>query len=194
MTFWQRVDAEAQLLKKHCGVDVPWFGLCDGAPDLQEKLECYCDVVTLDFYHVSEYVNEAAGGIQATPEAREKWIARVLHQLKHEENGARRLLDTLKRQKAKALTREALEVLEKACGYVERNLERMQYAAVRGEKMPIGSGVIEAACKHVIKQRAAISGARWKRRALQNVLSLRALYLSSNRWEQFWQQCANFGY
>ena len=61
-------------------------------------------------------------------------------------------------------------------------------------RTPFGSGVIEAACKHVIKQRAAISGARWKRKALQTVLSLRALHLSSDRWEQFWQQCARVGY
>ena len=194
VNFWQRVEGEVQQLKQHCGPDTPWFGLCDGAPELQEKLERYCDVVTLDFYHVSEYVNEAAEGIQATPEAREKWVGQMLHQLKHDEDGARRLLDTLKRQKAKPMSAEAAAALEKACGYVERNLERMQYATVRAEQMPIGSGVIEAACKHVIKQRAAISGARWKRPALQNVLSLRALYLSSNRWEQFWQQCANFGY
>ena len=194
ITFWQRVDGEARHLQEHCGADVPWFGLCDGAPELQEKLETYCDVVTLDFYHVSEYVCEAAGGLAATPEAREKWITKVLHQLKHNANGARQLLTELQRLQAKPQSAEALSALEKACGYVERNLERMAYAAVRGENMPIGSGVIEAACKHVIKQRAAISGARWKRQALQTVLSLRALYLSSNRWEQFWRECARVGY
>ena len=134
------MDGEVGHLKEHCGPDVPWFGLCDGAPELQEKIEGYCDVVTLDFYHVSEYVNEAAGGLAATPEAREKWIAKVLHQLKHDEDGARCLLAVLERQKARALTGEALSALEKACGYVERNLGRMQYAAVRAEQMPIGSG------------------------------------------------------
>lgn len=194
ITFWERVDGEVKHLKQHCGFEVPWFGLCDGAPELQEKLESHCDVVTLDFYHVSEYVNEAAGGLPATPEAREKWTAKVLHQLKHDEDGAAKLLAALKHQKTKALSKEAMDALEKACGYVERNLERMYYATMKAEGMPIGSGVIEAACKHVIKQRAAISGARWKRKALQHVLSLRALYLSSNRWEQFWQQSARFGY
>lgn len=194
VTFWQRVDREVQHLKQHCGPEVPWFGLCDGAPELQEKLQTWCDVVTLDFYHVSEYVNEAAGGLPTTPEAREKWTAKVLHQLKHDEDGAKRLQAELQRQLKKPLGAEARSALEKASGYVERNLERMQYAAVRAEGMPIGSGVIEAACKHVIKQRAAISGARWKRPALQTVLSLRALFLSSNRFEQFWAECARIGY
>ena len=52
---------------------------------------------------------------------------------------------------------------------------RMQDAAVRAENMPIGSGDIEAACKHVVKQRDAISGARWKRQDLQTALSLCSL-------------------
>jgi hypothetical protein len=151
-------------------------------------------VVALDFYHVSEYFNEAADGLPLTPEAREKSTAKGLHQLKHEEDGAARLLAGLKHQLKNPPTLEARTALEKAIGYVERNLERMAYAALRAENMPIGSGVIEAACKHVIKQRAAISGARWKRQALQTVLSLRALYLSSDRFEQFWQQCARVGY
>jgi len=194
VNFWQRMDVEARRLQEHCGPDVPWFGVCDGAPELQEKLEIYCDVVTLDFYHLSEYVGEAAEGVQPTPEAREKWIGKVLHDLKHREGAAGRLLDSLKRRKAEASSSEAAAVLEKAIGYVDRNLERMHYAAVRAEKMPIGSGVIEAACKHVVKQRVSISGARWKRKELQHVLSLRCLYLGSNRWEQFWRQCADFGY
>lgn len=194
ITFWQRVDREVAQLKAHCGPEVPWYGVCDGAPELQEKLEAHCDVVTLDFYHVSEYVNEAAEALAATSEAREKWTAKVLHQLKHEEDGAARLLAELKRQLKKAQGGEARSALEKAVGYVERNLERMHYTAVRAEGQPIGSGVIEAACKYVIKQRAAISGARWKRPALQTVLSLRALYLSSDRFEQFWRECARIGY
>jgi hypothetical protein len=194
ITFWQRVEREVQQLKQHCGPDVPWFGLSDGAPELQEKLETFCDVVTLDFYHVSEYVSEAADGLPVTPEAREKWMAKVLHGLKHDEDGATRLLAELQRQLKKALNGEARRALEKAIGYVERNLERMQYVAVERENMPIGSGMIEAACKYVVKQRAAISGARWKRRALQTVLSLRALYLSANRFEQFWRECARTGY
>jgi len=84
--------------------------------------------------------------------------------------------------------------VERAIGYVECNLERMACALVRTQNMPIGSGFIEAGCKYIVKQRAGISGARWKRQGLQSVLSLRSLHESSNRWEQFWQQCASFGY
>ncbi len=38
VTFWKRVDREVAHLKAHCGREVPWYGLCDGAPELQEKL------------------------------------------------------------------------------------------------------------------------------------------------------------
>jgi hypothetical protein len=70
----------------------------------------------------------------------------------------------------------------------------MEYALVREEGLPIGSGIIEAACKCVVKERVCGSGMRWKRLALQGVLTLRSLDRSSDRWDQFWTRCATFGY
>jgi hypothetical protein len=192
--FWQRLEGEIAVLKKHCGPETPWYGVCDGAPEIQEQLARHCDVVTLDFYHLSTYVAEAKAGMAPNEEAQERWIAAVLHDLKHHEGAAERLLGQLRRKVRAARSREARQALEKAIGYVERNLERMAYAAVRAQQMPIGSGVIEAGCKYIVKQRAGICGARWKRPGLQSVLSLRSLHESSNRWEQFWGQCASFGY
>ena len=110
------------------------------------------------------------------------------------DGAADRLLGQLRRKLGRAASKEARQAVQKAIGYVERNLERMAYAEVRAQKMPIGSGVIESGCKYIVKQRAEISGARWKRPGLQSVLSLRSLHESSNRWEQFWRQCASFGY
>ncbi len=50
--------------------------------------------------------------------------------------------------------------------------------------LPIGSGVIEAACKNLIGARLKKSGMSWSKEGGQNVLNLRSLILS-NRWEQF---------
>jgi hypothetical protein len=209
LSFCERMEREASRLRSVLGPEAPWFGLCDGAPDIQEKLESLCDVVTLDFWHLSQYVQEVKEAYGATPREQARWVEHVLHDLKHNEGAARRLLLSLQRKAGRtargAGARNAggthgaeaaaqAAALVKAAGYVERNLERMEYALVREEGQPIGSGIIEAACKNVIKQRCAISGARWKRGTLQSVLALRSLYLSSNRWEQFWQRCATFGY
>jgi hypothetical protein len=192
--FWERMEGEIKHLKAHCGKETPWYGICDGAADIQDQLAKHCDVVTLDFYHLSTYVAEARIGMEPTFEAQERWVKQVLHDLKHNEGAGERLLNELKKKHRKARTESAMAALEKAIGYVERNLERMDYALVRAQQMPIGSGVIEAGCKYIVKQRAGITGARWKRPGLQNVLSLRSLHESSNRWEQFWQHCAAFGY
>lgn len=192
--FWKRMELETKRLKQLLP-EVAWFGISDGAPDIQDWLHQHCDVVTLDFYHLSEYLNEAKQAFGVSPAQQQSWIEKVLHRLKHEPGASEKVLQQLERKShTKGLKPEALAALVKAVGYMERNLERMDYAEVREAEMPIGSGVIEATCKNLIKHRACGSGMKWKRKGLQNVLSLRSLYLSSNRWEQFWQGCANSGY
>ena len=195
LSFWERMEREATRLRSVPGQEVPWYGLSDGAPGIQEKLEAMCDVVTLDFYHLAAYVQEVKAAYGVSSAQQDGWVARVLHDLKHSGGAAARLLRSLTRTARRAdQSTGSAAALARAAGYVERNLERMEYALVADEGLPIGSGIIEAACKNVIKQRCAISGARWKRGSLLSVLSLRSLYLSSNRWEQFWDRCATFGY
>jgi len=61
----------------------------------------------------------------------------------------------------------------------------MNYFELRQNKLPIGSGVVEAACKNLIGARMKRAGMRWTIDGGQTVLTLRALILS-NRWEKFW--------
>lgn len=192
--FWKRMALETARLKALLP-DIPWFGISDGAPDIQAWLEQHCDVVTLDFYHLSEYLNEAKAAFGASKDQQQSWIETTLHALKHNPGAAAKVTRQLThKSNTKSLHETQLSAVVKALGYMERNQDRMAYAEVRATHMPIGSGVIEATCKNLIKQRACGSGMKWKRKGLQNVLSLRSLYLSSNRWEQFWQRCAAFGY
>ncbi len=53
---------------------------------------------------------------------------------------------------------------------------------------PIGSGVTEAACKVIVRQRLCNSGMRWKEKGAATVLCLRTLSYSEGRWDQFWQK------
>lgn len=193
-TFWQRMDQEAHRLRRHFP-EVPWFGLCDGAKDIQAWLESHCDVLTLDFYHLSEYVAKAKSAFGKDSGTQDKWYAQALHDLKHQEGSAAKLLGQLQVKARSNMQPAALrEELLGIIGYMERNLDRMEYALLSDENLPIGSGVIEAACKTVVKQRSNLSGARWKHKGLQRVLALRSLWVSSNRMDQFWQRCALYGY
>ena len=57
----------------------------------------------------------------------------------------------------------------------------------------IGSGVTEAACKTLVKQRLCRSGMRWKEDGAQTILSLRALLLTPTRWDQCWRRLEQYG-
>jgi len=59
--------------------------------------------------------------------------------------------------------------------------------------LPIGSGVTEAACKTLVKQRLCASGMRWKTKGAGIVLSLHALTQTTGRWTRFWQKIDQFG-
>ncbi|RYH00177.1 MAG: hypothetical protein EON58_01200 [Alphaproteobacteria bacterium] len=116
------------------------------------------------FFHLSEYIHAAAAAFGDTPVAREDWAGLRLHALKHEEGAPAKLLKEMKRRlKTGELADTVRAALEKARGYLENNMERTEYALARGARLPIGSGVTEAACKHIIKQRVCGSGMKWRR-------------------------------
>ncbi|MFO7970423.1 MAG: hypothetical protein R6U40_01585 [Desulfobacterales bacterium] len=61
----------------------------------------------------------------------------------------------------------------------------MSYFELRQKKLPIGSGLVEAACKNLIDARMKKSGMRWSVDGGQTILTLHSIILS-NRWEKFW--------
>lgn len=169
-TFLARMEREVERLRPRYG-DLMWLGLCDGAPDLQAWLEAHCDYCTLDFYHVTEYVSECAPAFAQSEAQKKAWLKETLHDLKHNPGGAeklhKQLTAKLEELRAQAPESEHQSALVDAVRYIGNNLERMDYAGNRTLGVPIGSGVIEAACKHVVKQRVGCSGMRWKRKGLQ---------------------------
>ena len=88
-----------------------------------------------------------------------------------------------------------LKSLSAAITYFKNNIvkSRMNYAEHVAANHPIGSGVTEAACKTIVKQRLGQSGMQWKDKGAGIILSLRALTHSSGRWEQFWSKVDQCG-
>ena len=76
-----------------------------------------------------------------------------------------------------------------AIGYFENNMERMRYADFKAQGMFLGSGVIEAGCKHVIGQRLKQSGMEWSVRGANAIIALRCIE-ASNRTEDYWEHRA----
>jgi hypothetical protein len=96
-----------------------------------------------------------------------------------------------------ALGRKRLPAgIESALTYFRNQCKggRMAYAALVAEHIPIGSGVTEAACKVLVKQRLCGSGMRWKEAGAAAVLSVRCLTYTTGRWSQFWERIDEDGF
>jgi len=76
------------------------------------------------------------------------------------------------------------ETLERICGYFHNNAQRMAYDVYLEHGFPIASGVIEGACRCVVKDRMERSGMRWVMSGARAMLDMRCIYLS-NLWEEF---------
>lgn len=77
------------------------------------------------------------------------------------------------------------KTLEQVTGYFERNNARMHYDDYLAHGYPIGSGVAEGACRHLVKDRLERTGMRWTLHGAQAMLDLRATYLNGE-WDAFW--------
>ena len=76
--------------------------------------------------------------------------------------------------------------LKTEAGYFRNNQRRMQYQLFREQGYPIGSGTVESGCKQLVAMRMRGPGMRWSRSGAQNMLALRAAYLS-DIWDEAWK-------
>jgi hypothetical protein len=194
--FKSRMEREIEHIKKLYPT-AKYLGIADGAKNNWNFLKLHTSTQLIDFYHVTEYLSktaEAAYPAKTGKRERTQWLEERCHQLKHDKGAALSILEELKqyRQKQK-LRKEVMESLEAAITYFENNHEMMNYHKHVKKKLPIGSGVTEAACKTLIKQRFCRSGMRWKDKGMKIVLSLRQLIQSGNRWKQFWSKINQYG-
>ncbi|MGB0849199.1 MAG: ISKra4 family transposase [Thiolinea sp.] len=194
--FYRRYEQELKHLKslypKAC-----YLGIADGAKSNWAFLCQHTQRQILDYFHATEYLSKAAHAAypQKTGKPqRKQWLNDRCHQLKHEPGAAQRILDEcIGLQNKRSLSKTVREELKATITYFGNQITRMDYASHTQNKLPIGSGVVEAACKTLVKQRFCQSGMRWKQAGLKAVMSLRALVLTQGRWEQFWDKIQKYG-
>jgi hypothetical protein len=199
--FKTRFTREIQRVKASFP-DVLYIGLADGAKDNWSFLEPFCDRTLLDFYHAREYITKAASAIFGDSKQRldqkNQWIDLWSSKLKHKHGAAARFIAESETQSillSGGNKESRQEELRKVITYYSNNKNsgRMKYAYHTKNNLPIGSGVTEAACKTLIKQRMCLSGSRWKNDGASCVLALRTLKLTKGRWEQFWSYTMRHG-
>lgn len=111
-------------------------------------------------------------------------FARLRTLLKEDAKGVDKLIGRLRYRMSRLRGRKR-EQLDKALPSFRNQRERMRYAAYRQAHLPIGSGVVEAACKTLVSRRLKRSGRRWGRAGGQAVLTRRSV-IQSDRWERAW--------
>jgi hypothetical protein len=82
------------------------------------------------------------------------------------------------------LTNDERHTLEDHLNYLGKNSTYVHYANFLRDGLPIATGVIEGACRHLIQDRPGITGARWGLSGAEAILKLRALR-SSGDWDAY---------
>lgn len=184
--FFKQMDHHLERLKARHPKALT-LGLSDAASDLLGWLQERTSEQLIDFHHAAEYLSGAAEAFEDPP----NWAGAMRTLLRDEPGAAKALLGDMKNQldhpSPASLTASQREGLQKAVTYFTNHHHRMDYAGWRHLRRPIGSGVTEAACKTVIKERLTKSGMRWGLDPAHAVLHLRALFRTPARWALFWR-------
>src|SRR6266851_5330916 len=131
----------------------------------------------VDYWHATEHVWTVARALFGEdPDAADVWAeAWCIDLLEH---GPQPWLAALR--SAEPPDSAAAEVVRVERGYFTTNVARMNYPTFHADGLPIGSGAVESAAKHVVQVRMKRSGMRWSHSGGEAMLALCA-YLASNR-------------
>ena len=159
--------------------------VADGAKDNWTFLDTLVPTgaVVVDFFHAAEQLQdafEAAYG-EHTPTAQAQGHEHRLL-LREDEDGVEKVIRALAYLRGKHPRRQRIA---QVLGYFRRHGHRMAYAGLRGRQLPIGSGVVQGACRTLASQRLKRSGMRWRHPGGQAILTLRAL-VQSERFAHGW--------
>ena len=166
------------------------LSLMDGQEALWDAanvcLEGTKSIEILDIIHVSSYVWDAANLFETAQDKRMAFTRKRLLAILSGRISS--VLKSLRRLgTSKGLRGEKLTSLNKICGYFEKHKSRMQYDEYLRAGYPIATGVIEGACRHLVKDRMERSGMRWTLEGARSMLNVRAVFQSAY-WEAFCKQ------
>lgn len=171
---------------RNLGHDRPVVCLMDGERALWETQRVYFPeaVGILDLFHVMERLWTAAHCFH--PEgsgAAEQFVEARLRDLLQGRVGY--VIGGLRQRLTKhRLSGSRRKTLLSTIGYLENNRKQMRYDEYLKAGYPIGSGVAEGACRHLVKDRMEQTGMRWTVSGAQAMLHLRATYLN-DQWDDF---------
>jgi hypothetical protein len=158
----------------------------DGESKLRELQEVKISraIGILDIWHVTEYLWKLAYCFHAEGSDKAKaFVETYLRKLL--EGKVNRVIGGIRQMATKAeLSKPKWAKVEDYLTYFAARSEYMKYDEYLAAGYPIGSGVVEGACRHFVKDRMEQAGMRWRIAGAQAILSLRAIYVNDD-WEAF---------
>jgi hypothetical protein len=189
-TLTEQLDAELASIFA-VRPDLAMVALADGAEENWRYFERpVYDKATkiVDHGHASQHLRAAMAayyGEQSVAGRAEYARLRII--LRDQPGGADDVIAALARLARKTRgqkNKRRRKLLNAELTYFKNQRERMDYAGYQARGLPIGSGVVEAACKTLATQRLKRSGMSW-RDGKQAILTIRSLQ-QSNRWAAAW--------
>lgn len=173
--------------------DQPLIRLMDGQHSLWDEADAAQDGVPddrivdiLDLIHVAGYVWTAAKAFYSYQGDQEAFAMELLGQiLEGQVNSVIRRLRCLATRRGLRGTKRT--DVERVCGYFSAHSHRMKYDEYLARGYPVATGVIEGACRHLVKDRMERSGMKWTCEGARELLHLRCLR-ASGYWEAFHKQ------
>jgi hypothetical protein len=179
-----------EVIRRNPQGSKPVIFLSDGERALQDRQSEYLPedtICILDLFHVMERLWKVAWCFfEEKTQKREahRWVEERLKRL------LKGKVDAVIRGMRYQATQRGLKgpkrkTVEDAAEYFEGNRDRMKSDEYLSAGYPIGSGVVEGACRHLVKDRMERTGMRWLPSGAQAMLDLRATYLNGE-WNAFW--------
>lgn len=190
-------DAFDEALRRDPERSRRWVVLVDGdrnqvrAVKAEAKRARVQVTIVVDIVHVLEYIWKAARALfgASSPEA-ESWVSHRLLALLtgHSGGDVARTIRWWAKQKDTELDEAGRKAIRAACRYLsDRTRTRlMRYEEALRDGLPIATGVIEGACRYLVKDRMDRTGARWSLEGAEAVLRLRAIWASDD-FEAYWR-------
>ena len=168
-----------------------WIAMVDGAKHQIDRIETEAEArqvevhIVCDFVHVLEYIWSSAWSFFAEGDpAAEEWVAeKALAVLR----GQASTVAAAIRRKATCLGLDARarENADNCADYLLAKRDYLDYSRALEQGWPIATGVIEGACRHLVKDRLDLTGSRWGLEGAEAILKLRALR-SNGDFDDYW--------
>jgi hypothetical protein len=169
-----------------------WVALVDGANHQIERIRFESRkrkvtvTIIVDFVHVLTYLWNAAGCLHPNnDQAAAQWVHRQATRVL--QGHARKVAGTIRRQATTArLSPSQRKPADEAATYLTNKAPYLDYPTALTQGWPIATGIVEGACRHLIKDRFDITGARWGLAGAEAILKLRAI-IANGDFQEYWQ-------